>query len=168
MEILSTLGIDWTLLLAQMVNFGIVLFVLQRFVYKPLLATIDKRRALAQQTVDGAAHMQRELDNLEVLRDAKLRQADADAGAIIQRAKTEAETLRTGIVDAARRQAADIVERGKQQVEQERAQVFRDVQGKVAETIVRATEKIVRRSFTAEDQERLLADLNQELPSLLS
>ncbi len=168
MEILHTLGIDWQLLLAQIVNFGIVLVVLTKFVYKPLLKAIDARRDAIKKSIEEAEEIGRQKLQMEQTRKEALAKADEDAGIIVEKAKTEAETLRASILASAQAQADQILEKGKKQLQDERSHVFHDVQEVMAGSIIKLTEEIIRREFTKEDQSRLLKNLEKELPALLS
>ena len=77
-ELFSKLGIDWRLLVAQLANFLILLFVLRRFAYKPLLKLLEERK---QRIADGLANAQKAKSNLE--------EAEKERQEIISTAKKE-------------------------------------------------------------------------------
>ncbi len=168
MEILQTLGIDWKLLLAQIINFGIVLIVLAKFVYKPLLKAIDARRDAIKRSMDDAADIERQKLQMETTRKEALHKADEDAGVILEKAKADADAMRADILANAQQQADQIMAKGKQQLQDERSRVFHDVQDLMASSIIKLTEEIIRREFSKDDQTRLLKNLEKELPALLN
>lgn len=168
MEILHTLGIDWQLLLAQIVNFGIVLAVLTKFVYKPLLRAIDARRDAIRKSMEESEEISRQKLQMEQTRKDALHKADEDAGLIVEKAKKEADQLRADILAAAQAQADQILVKGKKQLEEERSHVFHEVQDQMASSIIKLSEEIIRREFSKDDQARLLKNLEKELPALLS
>ncbi len=167
-ELFSTLGIQWSLLIAQIVNFAILLVVLRAFVYRPLLDLIEKRRQMVQASMDTVSEVDKMRQQAEQERTDLLRKADQEAGAILERAKTQAQTMRTEIETTAHREAEQLLQKGRQQLENERSKVFTDVQQTLAKVIVTATEKILKREFSAADQDRMMKDLEKNLPSMLS
>ncbi|OGJ58224.1 ATP synthase F0 subunit B [Candidatus Peribacteria bacterium RIFCSPHIGHO2_01_FULL_51_9] len=167
MELLAKLGINWSLLLAQVVNFTILLGVLSFFVYTPLLNLLDSRRERIRKAMEDAAKIESQKKEIEQYRSEQMRKIDQECGAFLEKAKTQAEHMKGEILEAAKREADHTLERGRRQLEAERAKVFGEVQHVVTSAILRITEKILEREFSAEDQHRLLTSLEKELPSLL-
>jgi F-type H+-transporting ATPase subunit b len=163
MELLAKLGINWQLLLAQIVNFAIVAGVLTVLVYKPLLNAIDARRERIKKSIDDAKRIERETAQLEEFRTAQLKKIDEEAGVLLQSAKKEADAAKQQILDGAQAEANRILQRGEQKLTEERARVLSEVQGNVADMILRMTQKILQREFSPADQKRLLADLSTEV-----
>ena len=81
-QLISTFGIDWRLLLVQSVNFGLLLLVLWRFVYRPVLAMIDERREKIAEGVQKAEAA-----------DRRLAEADEEGKGIIGAASREGEQV---------------------------------------------------------------------------
>ena len=167
MELLTKLGVDWKLLIAQIVNFTILVSVLTYFVYRPLLDLLDARRGRIAKAMEDAKRVEQQTRELEQFRLEELKKIDQEVGALIERGKRQAEQIRDEILLSAKRQADDILAKGRRQLESERSQVFRDVQATLASMIVRMTQKILEREFSPKDQERLLAGLEKDIPSLL-
>lgn len=167
MELLSKLGIDWKLLLAQILNFAILLGVLTFFVYRPLLDLIDARRERIRKAMEDAKKIEEQKGELARIREEALRRTDFECGALLEKTKREAEKAKTDILESAKREVAQMLEKGKEQLEEERANVFMDVQRTLAQTIVRMTEKILEREFSPSDQRRLVSSLVKDIPRLL-
>lgn len=167
MELLAKLGIDWRLLVAQAVNFGILLGVLTFFAYRPLLTLIDARRARIAKALEDARRIEQQTKEMEAVRQRQLRAIDQEIGAMLERAKGEAQRLHDDILAAAKREADALFLKGKRQLEEERARVFHDVQDALVRMIVQMTEKILEREFSPADQMRLLQGLEKQIPSLL-
>lgn len=167
-NLLHVLGIQWSALIAQMVNFAILLFILSRFVYRPVLRVIDTRRDLIAKSMKNVEDIDRRKEVLDRERVTVLRKADEEAGALMERARTEAETMGGEIEKAARTHAGQIVATGIEQMENERAAMVKEIQNKLAHAIVLSAEKILRREFSKEDQESFEDELKKNLPSLLS
>jgi F-type H+-transporting ATPase subunit b len=166
--ILHALGIEWSALIAQIINFAILIFILSRYVYKPVLNVIDQRRTTIAESMEKAQEIDRRKEELDKERVVILRKADEEAGALLERAKKEAEDIRTEIEKAAKNQADYTLEKGRQQLENDRATMVREMQTKLAHAIVLSAEKILRREFSKEDQENFEEELKSNLPSMLS
>lgn len=167
MELLAKLGVDWKLLLAQIVNFAILAGVLGFFVYRPLLNLLDARRERVRKAMEGAQRIEEQTKKLEEHRQKELQKIDQEIGVMLEQGRHEVERVRQELILSAQREADTILDKGKRQLEGERIRVFHDAQATFAATIVRLTEKILEREFSPKDQERLLASLENDIPSLL-
>jgi F-type H+-transporting ATPase subunit b len=167
-DLLNALGIQWSVLLAQTVNFVILVFILKRFLYKPVLKVIDQRRDLIADSMKKVQEIDKRKEELDKERVKILRKADEEAGALLKRAKEEAESMRTEIEKAAQAQASHILQKGMEQLDNERAIMVKEIQNKLAHAIVLSAEKILRREFSKEDQDSFESELKKNLPSMLS
>ena len=153
-ELFSKLGIDWRLLLAQMINFGILVFVLTKFLYRPMLKLLDERRqkiaeGLAQ--AEEAAKARRETEEWRKLEEQKLRQ---EADRILAEAKTQGEALQENITAKAFEEANRIREQTRKDLERERQRVFQEAQKELAGLAIFAAEKVLERSMSDEDTKK--------------
>ncbi len=167
-DILHALGIQWSALLAQAVNFGILIFLLARFVYKPVLKVIDDRRKAIADSMQQVKDIEKQKERIDQERAVILRKADEEGGELLARAKTEAEAIRTEIESAAKAQAKQIVAKGMEKLEVERARLVKDVQDKLAHAIVKSAETILRREFSKEDQENFEEELKKNIPAMIA
>ncbi|MFA5800107.1 MAG: hypothetical protein WC840_04070, partial [Candidatus Peribacteraceae bacterium] len=78
MELLTKLGINWQLLLAQIVNFLIVLGVLGAFVYKPILNLLDARTERIRKAMEDAKRIENQAKEMEEQRQRALRKLDQE------------------------------------------------------------------------------------------
>ncbi len=102
----GSLGIDWTLLLMQTIAFLVLLAILRKWVYPPLLAMLDKRDKLLRDSTEAAVSAKKEAENAEKKTAALLKKARAEAGDIVATAREEA----TSVVEAAQKKATDKAE----------------------------------------------------------
>jgi F-type H+-transporting ATPase subunit b len=167
MELLAKLGIDWKLLLAQIVNFTILVGVLSYFVYKPLLNLLDERRERIRKAMEDAKHIENQKKEMEVIKADRLKKIDQEMGTMLENARRDAERMKEEILASAKQQADQMIEKATRQIEDERGRVLSEVQGSLARMILRMTEKIVRREFAPADQSRLLSELEKDLPAML-
>lgn len=167
MEILQTLGINWQLLLAQILNFGIIATVLAVLVYKPVLKLVDERRAKIEKAMKDAESIAKSKQEMDDVRVKHLRKVDDESKVMLDEAKKHADAVKTELLTKAQKEADALLQKGHQQLENERREALESLQGTVTKVIVSMTEKILSREFNAEDQKRIMANLEKELPSLL-
>jgi F-type H+-transporting ATPase subunit b len=152
LDALRPLGIDPALLIAYLINFAILLFLLRLFLYRPILNMMEERRQKIQASLDEAdkvrqeagvqrADFQRELENA--------RKTSQDAAT---RAAQETEKMREAILAEARQEAEQIREQARQQIELERQQAAADLQRQVVDLAVDLTRKVVGQTVAVNEQ----------------
>ncbi len=105
-QIIEVFGIDWKILIVQMVNFGILLAILWYFLYTPVLNLIEKRRG---QIIQGVADAERA--------EAALKDADTKKADVLARASIEAQTLMANARENAKGREEEIIEEAKERSE---------------------------------------------------
>ncbi len=167
MELLTTLGIDWQVMLAQAINFGILIVALSYLLYKPVLRLLDDRRERIRKSMEDAKHIENQKRELDTLKQERIRTADREASAILEQAKGHAESMKKDIIAGAEREAHQILTKAKQQADDERGRVLSGAQETLAKVIIKMSEKIIEREFTSDDQKRILAHVQKDLPAIL-
>lgn len=167
-DLLVKLGIHWTQLLAQIVNFAIVGGVLTYFLYKPLLRIIDERRETIRKSMEDAKRIHTQKEELDRIRKEALAALDKETGALLEKAKKEAEVVRQDILTSARHEADIMLLKARKQMEEEKRSLFEQAQQRLAGVIVGLTEKLIQREFSPVDQKRLVESLEKDLPTLIS
>lgn len=166
MEIISTLGIDVKLIIAQVVSFLILFFILKKLVYKPVLALLEKRRNMIEKGVEDSRKIEERLTALEEEKGKVLAEASNKAMAIIEKAKKEAEEERQKALSTAKKEISGLAERYRAQLKAEKDQMFDELKGEMADLIVNSCEKILRKEFNKEDQKRLENAIKSEINSI--
>ncbi len=167
MELLTKLGIDWGVLIAQLINFVILIVALTYFVYKPVLRLLDDRRERIRKAMEDAKSIENQKRELDQFKAEQLRKVDQEVAKFLESSKGQAEAAKKEILAGAEKEAAQILVKARQQLDEERSRMVNDVQGTLASVIVRMTEKILEREFSKADQTRLLGAVEKELPSLI-
>lgn len=167
MELIAKLGLDWKILVAQLVNFGLLLTVLTLFVYRPILRLLDDRRERVRKAMEDVKAIENQKREIEQFKVEQFKKIDEECGRFLEAAKTQAETTKQEIVTAAEQEAKALLDKAKQQIADDRQRLMTEAQSALAALIIRITEKILEREFTPADQSRLLAQLQKELPTLV-
>jgi len=143
MELLSNLGIDWRLFIAQAINFVVLLVILQRFLYKPLIGMLDKREARLKKGLELTASMEAKARHMEEERAQIVRTARGEAERIITAAVAQAEVSRVELLESARSDAMRILEEGKLVLKEEQKILIFEARKEVATLIVEGARKIM-------------------------
>ncbi|MEK7528836.1 MAG: F0F1 ATP synthase subunit B [Patescibacteria group bacterium] len=131
MEALTTLGIDFKVLAAQVVNFGILLFVLTKLLYHPILKAMDERRQRIAESLVKAEEIDRNAAAAEQELTAKRSQAKGEAAKIIDEAKATGEKDREQIVLSAETEAERLKNSAREQMEIERQGLYDETKKRV-------------------------------------
>lgn len=163
--LLGSLGIKAELFGAQLLNFLIILFIVWRFVYRPLLRTMDKRTKKITDGLRDADEAKMALQKAQESKKAVLKEADKEAQALIDKAHAEAEEQRKEMLAETHREIEKHVEQARQQMKDEREATVKAVKSEMAQLVMVATEKVLGKGLTDKDQhafiERELKDLER-------
>src|SRR5919106_7099600 len=123
MEFFEAFGVDLPKLIFQVINFLLLLYLLNRFLFKRVFALLDERQSKIAKGLEDAEAAARDRELARAEREAALDEARKEAQAMIARATKIAEDSRTEIVAEARTQAEKVTERARQEInaEKERA-----------------------------------------------
>ncbi|HLD63425.1 MAG TPA: F0F1 ATP synthase subunit B [Candidatus Peribacteraceae bacterium] len=166
-QLLAKLGVNWPLLIAQMVNFLIVLGVLTALVYKPLLRLIDQRTERIRKAMEDAKRSEEEMLKLQERRRAELKRIDEESGRLLAEARKKAEVVNAELLQKAHAEAEAVIAKGRQELRQERAEALQEVKDVLSQAVVTLTEKLLEREFTDADQKKAVSSLHDSIPTLL-
>ncbi len=146
MEILHAFGIEWKLIVIQALNFAVVLFVLHRYAYKPVMAMLEKREQTIREGIEAAEGAMKEKERTEEARTQILLEAREEGGKIVEDLhKQGIEAERKMLREAQEKSAATLAE-AKSKAEEERDYILRESEKEVARMATLAAEKILRGS----------------------
>jgi F-type H+-transporting ATPase subunit b len=153
----SLIEINWTLGV-QLVSFLLLLAVLYRLTYRPLLAALEGRSAAIQQQLAEAQAARDDAQQQRVAMEAQIRAAHAEAQALRERALREAGELRERLTAEARQEAARLLEAGQAQIAQEVRRARAELRGEVGTLATQIAERLIRKSLSDEDHQRLVRE----------
>jgi len=143
-------------LIAQLLIFLVMLGVLYRFAWGPLLKILNERRERIQQGVEATERAKRQLEEAERERQAKLEEARREAQAILDRIAKQGEDLRKELETKAREQADALIARARAEIGQEREKAVQDLRSQVADLAVMAAGRIIGESLDAKKHRELI------------
>lgn len=162
-ELIKTFHIDIKLLVAQMINFGIVVFVLYRFAYKPLLKHMNDRSSVIQKGLDDAKKAQDQLESAGKTREEKIQQAKLEAREIFEQAQQQAEKNKDAVVTEARKEAEKVVAEAKTQILSEKEKMLLEAKNEIGGLVALATEKIVKKKMDQQIDNDLIEEVVRDI-----
>lgn len=145
-QLFEAFGIDGKLLLAQLINFGVLFVALTWLLYKPVMKTLDERRAKIAQGVEDAESASQKLAAADEDASKVLHGAETEAEGIIAGARELAGTEKSRIVKEAEARAAQVAADADARAAETAAKALRDSEKEVARLAILAAEKVLRES----------------------
>jgi F-type H+-transporting ATPase subunit b len=150
----------WTI-----VTFLVLLALLAKFAWRPLLEALDKRQESIRKSLDDARRAQQELERLQQESAQIIREARAEADAIIGRSRADAERLREEIRQKAREESDGIIRNAERQIQLETTRALQQIRHEAVDLSVMIASKIIQRNLSKEDNERLIDDALKQVES---
>ncbi|MFZ0827050.1 MAG: F0F1 ATP synthase subunit B [Verrucomicrobiia bacterium] len=162
---IEVLGIQWVKLVAQFINFSIVLFVLWKWAYKPVFNMLEMRREKIAEGMANADQIKLELAKTEVDRKAILAQAGDQANKMIEEARLAALRVREVETQKAISAAEQILIKAREAAAQDRDKMLRELKREVGRLVVQTTTTVTGKILTPQDQRRLAEETEKQLAS---
>ncbi len=156
--ILDNLGIDFGLFAAQLVNFLVVLLVLWRFAYKPLIRLMNERTEKIEGGLKLAKEMESRIAALEQEKAVVIKNARDDAKGIIERAEAAAQDRQNKATAKAKEEVEKVVAAGKAQLSADKDKMMSEAKNELASLVVRAAEKVAKDSIDLRKAEESAKD----------
>lgn len=160
---LAALGLNAKLFVAQLINFSIVLYVVWRWIYKPLLKVMDKRAQTIAGGLENAEKAQKTLADVERKTETMLTEAQQVSQKIIEEARVEAGLERKKLTAETQteleRQLADARER----LKADKQAMLTSIKVEVADLIAEATQKVMSGGADDEAQRKLIKEAIKEV-----
>lgn len=165
-EFLTNFGIDWKLLLAQVVNFFLLLVILKKFAYKPLIGLMNSRKKEISDGLKFSEESKTKLENITVLEKEKLDEAKEEALQIVSASEKTAEKRKNEIILEARMKCIEAEFQSKKHISQEKESMLSDVRDE-AKTLVHAgIIKALGKMDPSERDNELIKQAMKELKSV--
>jgi F-type H+-transporting ATPase subunit b len=160
---IETLGIRWVELVAQTINFSIVLFVLWKFAYKPVFNMLEARRAKIAESLANAEKIKAQLAQTEADRQKVLTQAGSQANKLIEDARAAAARVSEVETQKAIAAAEQIVIKAREAAAQDHARMLAELKREVGRLVVQTTTTVTGKILNADDQRRLAEETEKQL-----
>lgn len=166
MEAIGSLGIDLKGLIAQMVNFTLLLVLLYLFLYKPVLRALEDRRARIRESMERAEEIKQQLARTQEDYAAQMQQARRDAQEVVAQAVELGKRLEEEARTRAKEEAERLLARAQAQIEREKQHAIAALRAEVADLAILAASRIVRRSLDTQDHYQIVREVLAETDKL--
>lgn len=139
--------IQLTQVLLQALNFGLLLFVMAKFLYKPILKILDERANKISEGLQAAEKNLEEKSKIEELKQDELTKAQKKASEILEEATLQAKALQRDIVAEARKEAQNTIKKQEEELKSHLAAEELKLKGMVSELVVSATKSVLKDSL---------------------
>ena len=147
----------------SVLTFLLLVFLLYKFAYGPLIELQRQRQEEIHESIREAERLREEARALIEDYRAQMAEARGDAEEILEQARKVGESTRNEILTEARVQAERNVEKAREQIERETRQALRQIKREVADLTVAATEKVTRRTLSDQDHMRMIKEAIDEI-----
>ncbi len=160
---ITTLGLNWKLFVAQLINFSVIAFVLWKWAWKPLVKLMDERSAKIEKSLDDAKRIDEELKKTHEKREQILLESKREAKSILEIATKNADALRAEMTAKARSETEKIVADAKLAIAQEKEKMLTEVKAHVADLVIMASEKVLQEKIDSKKDKELVEMTIREL-----
>jgi len=157
-ELIKTFHIDWMLMLAQIINFAIVFFVVWRFALKPIMKTMGERNQTIEKSLEQAKAIESELARTTEETQKQMTIARQEATAVINKASQQAEEKKQQVLTETEGKVAQLVAQAKQQIEMEKKEMVEQAKKELADLVVEASTKVLGKKIDAKEDSRIIND----------
>ena len=150
----------WTIL-----TFLVLVALLAKFAWRPLLQALESRQDSIRKSLDDAQKAKQDLERLHAESAEIIRQSRVEADAIVTRSRGDAERLREEMKQKARAEADAIVKNAERQIQLETGRAVQQIRREAVDLSVMIASKLIQRNLTKEDNEKLIEEALQQVES---
>jgi F-type H+-transporting ATPase subunit b len=158
--IINAFHIDYKIIIAQVVNFGIVFAVLYIYAIKPLSKIMKERGEKIEKGVNDAKSNAEILNKTKAEYDEVLNKARAEADKIFQEGKKEAEAKKVLMLEKTKEEVAMLIADGKKNLESEKVKMVAEAKEEIVSLSVKIAEKILQSKIDGNFDEKTVKELN--------
>lgn len=146
-------------------TFLLLLVLLAKFAWKPLLAFLASREEAIKTSLENAQTAKKELERIQQESAVIIRKAHGEAETIVSKSWSDAEKVREEMKQKAKTEADAIVKESQRQIELETGRALRQIRSEVADLSIAIASKVIQRNVSKEDNSRLIEDTLKQIDS---
>jgi F-type H+-transporting ATPase subunit b len=158
------LSIEPGLLIWTIITFVILLIVLRKIAWTPLLSALEQRESTIRNSLDEAQRVRQESEQLLAENRRILANANRESARILEQGREEAERLRTSITEQARTEAQRMIDEARREIVRERQLAVQELKRTAADLALVAAGKLLRTAVTDEAHRRLVTEAIDRFP----
>ena len=154
----TLLDVSFGLIFWSTLTFLLLLFVLKKYLWGPLLENLDRRESTINDAMKKAEEAQQKSEKTLEEYNFKLAEAREEVRKIIASGKESAERTKADIIEEANKRSASMVEKAKKEISAEKAEALNEIKKVVVDISISAAEKMITKNLSADDQMKLIED----------
>lgn len=145
------------------INFLVLLLILNKFLYKPLMTTMENRKDQIKQDLDNAGKAKEDAQKMKEEYTKQMAQAKQDAQQIIEKATKIGEETRESILNQAREESAKMTEKAQEIIRLEKEEALNQLRDEVSSLVVLTAGKVIDKTIDKDAHEKLIHDFIEEV-----
>lgn len=163
--IVGMFGLNWKLFIAQLINFSIVLFVLWKWVFKPVTKGLSERTEKIEESLQEADRIAKDRETFDSWKQGEISTVRTEAAAIITQAKQTAEALKIETLKTTSDEQTKLIEQAKTRLAQEKSTMIDSAKTELADIVVQATSTILKAKLDPAKDKELIKDALKQAQS---
>ncbi len=159
----SLIDVNPGLIFWTVITFLILLVVLTKVAWKPILAALNQRESAIREALEKAEKAKEEARKVLDENQSNLAQAETEAKKIVDQSREFAEKLKEQMMNESKLQAQKIIEDATAEIQRQKESAFDELKSHVAQIAIQATEKILREKMDAESQKKIVNEYISEI-----
>lgn len=143
----------WTLLI-----FLILLFLLRKFAWKPIVTALKEREDSIEKALNEARTAREEIESLKLENDKILTQAKLDRDAMLRHAKELGDTIINQAKENAQKEGKQILAETRELVKKEKEQAMLELKNEIGDLVIKTASKVIRQELTSNDQQKKIIE----------
>lgn len=156
--------LDPGLFIWTIITFLMLLGLLAKFAWNPLLKMLTERESLIRESLENAEKARTDLEKINQESEKIISQARSEAQTILAQGKAAANKLKEETLDQARVSSKMILEDAKKDIKMERDKAIFEIKSEVTDLSISIAEKLIRKNLSAEDNQKLIAESLKQVP----
>ena len=165
-EFITHFGIDWKLFLAQIINFSVILFLLRKFAYQPILNMLQERRQGIEKGVQMRELAEKNFKESDEQKNRILQYANAEALVVVNRAEEIGKGRQEEIIKETDKKVEGIIGDARRIIDQEKTKMTDDVTAEAQDLVRLAVAKVLGKMPASERDMKLISEALRELKSV--
>lgn len=155
-SVAGSLGLNLKLFIAQLVNFAVVVLVLWRFAWKPLMKVMKERQKRIDEGLENAKRAESELQMAQVNYSKRIEDAEIEAQKIIAASKEKAESAVSSTKLKAKEEISKLSEKARENIAKEKQEMEKEIKERAVEIAFDIAEKVLEEKIDARKEKKFV------------
>ncbi|MBM3131618.1 MAG: F0F1 ATP synthase subunit B [Chloroflexi bacterium] len=155
----DSLGISWQGLVVQLINVGLLFFLLAKFAYKPIMRMLDERANKIKEGLDKAEQAEKRAGQIDVEAKKALEEARKEGQKLIAQASEMGAKLREEAKEQAKKEAEALIERARAEIQLERDHAIGQLRKEFADITILAAERVINQELDREKHRKVIDEV---------